>query len=153
MLDGECFVCWSEMSLEDFYMFGHHHEPAQATVLYAQDVTGNWEDMYHVKMEFVLEVHPPHGQAFRAKATHHFILFTHYPQVGDVVNVKYHPNSREVELNLKDDIRYGEKGLKYQQQAERQAAQARRDALLEAPPGTLHKTKEQELDEGNRLQD
>ena len=133
-------------------MFGHH-EPAQATVLYAQDVTGDWEDRHHVKMEFVLEVHPPNGQAFRAKATHHFIRFTHYPQVGDVVNVKYHPKSREVELDLKDDIRYGEKGLKHQQQAERQAAQARRDALLEAPPGMPHKTKEQELDEGNRLED
>ena len=124
-------------------MFGHHHEPAQATVLYAQDVTGNWEDRYHVKVEFVLEVHPPNGQAFRAKATHHFILFTHYPQVGDVVNVKYNPKNQEVELDLKDDIRYGEKGLKHQQQAERQAAQARRDALLETPPGTPHKTKEQ----------
>ena len=133
-------------------MFGHH-EPAQATVLYAQDITGNWEDMYHIKMEFVLEVHPPNGQAFRAKATHHFIRFTHYPQVGDVVNVKYHPKSREVELDLKDDIRYGEKGLKHQQQAERQAAQARRDALLEAPPETPRKTGEQKLGEGSRLQD
>lgn len=123
-------------------MFDHHHEPAPATVLYAQDVSGNWEDMYHVKIEFVLEVHPPNGQAFRAKATHHFFMLTPYPQVGDVVNVKYHPKSREVELDLKDDIRYGEKGLKHQQQVERQAAQARRDALLEAPPGTHHKKKE-----------
>jgi hypothetical protein len=133
-------------------MFGHH-ESAQATVLYTQDVTGNWEDIYHVKIEFVLEVHPPNGQAFRAKATHHFIMFTNYPQVGDVVNVKYHSQSRKVELDLKDDIRYGEKGLKHQQQAERQAAQTRRDALLEAPPATPHKKKKREIDEGNTPQD
>lgn len=116
-------------------MFGHH-ELAQATVLYAQDVSGTWEDANHVKIEFVLEVHPPNGQAFRAKATHHFITFTHYPQVGDVVNVKYHPKNQEVELDLKDDIRYGVKGLKQQEQAEHRAGQARRDALLSAPPGT-----------------
>ena len=123
-------------------MFGHH-EPAQATVLYAQDVSGAWEDVDHYKIEFVLEVHPPDGQAFRAKTTHQFIRFTHYPQVGDVVNVKYHPKNREVELDLKDDMRYGVKRLKHQEQVERQAAQARRDALLAAPPETPHKKKEQ----------
>jgi|SRR5579872_1953509 len=116
-------------------MFGHH-ESARATVLYAQEVSGIWEEEHHVKIEFVLEVHPPNGQTFRAKTTHHFILFTHYPQVGDVVNVKYHPKNREVELDLKDDIRYGVKRLKHQEQAERQTGRARRDALLSAPPGT-----------------
>jgi len=116
-------------------MFGHH-EAAQATVLYAQDVSGTWEDAHHVKIEFVLEVHPPNGQTFRAKTTHHFITFTHYPQVGDVVNVKYHPKSQEVELDLKDDLRYGVKRLKHQEQVERQAAQVKRDALLSATPGT-----------------
>lgn len=116
-------------------MFGHH-ESAQATVLYAQDVTGTWEDAHHVKIEFVLEVRPPAGQAFRAKATHHFIMFTDYPQVGDVVNVKYNPKSLEAELDLKDDIRYGELGLKHKEQAQRQAGKAQRDALLSAPPGT-----------------
>jgi hypothetical protein len=141
MLAGECLVCSIEKKLEGICMFGHH-EPAQATVLYAQDVTGNWEDVHHVKIEFVLEVHPPDGQAFRAKATHHFIMFTHYPQVGDVVTVKYHPKNREVELDLNDDIRYGVKRLKHQEQAERQAAQAQRDALLATPPETPHKTKE-----------
>src|SRR5579884_3733987 len=102
------------MKRENFCMFGHH-ESAQATVLYAQDMSSTWEDVNHVKIEFVLEVHPSNGQAFRAKATHHFITFTHYPQVGDVVNVKYHPKNR---------------------QAERTVAQARRHALLSAPPGT-----------------
>ena len=116
-------------------MFGHH-ESAQATVLYAQDVTGSWEDRSHVKIEFVLEVRPPNGQAFRAKATHHFIMFTDYPQVGDVVNVKYNPKSLEAELDLKDDMRYGELGLKHKEQAQRQAAQVQRDALLSAQPGT-----------------
>ena len=86
--------------MEDFCMFGHHHQPAQATVLYAQDVTGNWEDVHYVKIEFVLEVHPLNGQAFRAKATHHFIRFTHYPQVGDVVNVKYHPKHYSLHRNV-----------------------------------------------------
>jgi len=117
-------------------MFGHH-EAAQAKVLYAQDVSGMLEDVHHVKMEFVLEVHPPNGQPFRAKATHHFITFTHYPQVGDIVNVKYHPKNQEVELDLKGDTRYGVKGLKHQEHVARQAGQARRDALLSAPPGTL----------------
>ena len=121
-------------------MFGRH-ESAQATVLSTGDVSGAWEDVHHVKIEFVLEVHPHTGQAFRATATHHFIQFTHYPRVGDVVNVKYDPKSLKVELDLKDDLRYGEKGLKHQQQAKRQAAQAQRDALLAAPPGTPHKTK------------
>ena len=116
-------------------MFGHH-ESAQATVLYAQDVTGSWEDAHHVKIEFVLEVRPPNGQAFRAKTTHHFIMFTDYPQVGDVVYVKYDPKSLEVQLDVKDDNRYGEKGLKRKQDVEREAAQAQRDALLSAPPGT-----------------
>ena len=142
MLDAERLVCSIEKSLEGICMFGHH-ELAQATVLYAQEVTGNWEDVHHVKIEFVLELHPPNEQAFRAKATHHFIRFTHYPQVGDVVNVKYHSTSREVELDLNDDIRYGVKRLKHQEQAERQAAQAKRDALLAAPPETPHQTKEQ----------
>ena len=123
-------------------MFGHH-ESAQAKVLYAEDMTGNWEDVHHVKIEFVLEVHPPNGQTFKAKATHHFIMFTHYPQVGDVVNVKYHPKNLEVELDLKDDIRYGEQRLKHQEQARRQEAQARRDALLATPPETPQKTKKQ----------
>src|SRR5262245_20852900 len=131
MLDVVCFVCWIEMSREDFCMFGHH-EPAQAMVLYAQDVTGSWEDVHHVKIEFVLEVRPPTGQAFRAKATHHFIRFTHHPKEGDVVNVKYDPKSLEVSLDLKGDIRYGEERLKHDEQAERQAGKARRDALLSA---------------------
>ena len=117
-------------------MFGHSHQPAQATVLYVQDVTGTFEDEHHVKMEFVLEVHPANGQAFRAQTTHHFLRWRPYPQVGDVVTVKYHPSSRAVALELKDDLRYGEKGLKHQQQSQRQAAQARRNALLAAPPGT-----------------
>jgi hypothetical protein len=56
--------------------------------------------------------------------------------VGDVVYVTYDPKSLEVKLNVNDDNRYGEKGLKHKQQASRQAEQARRDALLSAPPGT-----------------
>ena len=113
-------------------MFGHHHQPAQAKVLYAEIVTGRWEEVHHDKVEFVLEVHPPTGQAFRAKTTHHFNSFTPYPQVGDTVNVKYDPKSLEVVLDLSHDDRYDLKGLK----AERKAEQARRDALLSAPPGT-----------------
>lgn len=113
-------------------MFGHHHESAQATVLYAEMVFNSVEATY----EFVLEVHPPGGQAFRAKATHHFVHFTPYPQVGDVVYVKYDPKSLEVQLDVNDDNRYGEKGLKRQRDVEHEAAQAQRDALLAAPPGT-----------------
>jgi hypothetical protein len=142
MLDGEGFVGWIEMNREDCSMFGHH-ESAQATVLYTQDVSGAWEDRNHCKLEFVLEVHPPGGQAFRAKATHHFIIFTPYPQVGDVVYVKYDPKSLEVQLDVKDDNRYGEKGLKRKRDVEREAAQAQRDALLAEPPATPHKTEEQ----------
>ena len=117
-------------------MFGHH-ESAQATVLFAEDVTGQWENQAYSKIEFVLEVRAPTGQTFRAKTTHHFITFTHYPQVGDVVNVKYNPKSLEASLDLKDDVRYGELHLKYQHQVDRQAGKAQRDALLAAPPGTL----------------
>ena len=113
-------------------MFGHHHQPAQAKVLYAEMVFGRWEEEHHVKVEFVLEVHPPTGQAFRAKTTHHFYSFTPYPSVGDTVNVKYDPKSLKVELDVAHDDRYDLKGLK----AERKAEQARRDALLSAPPGT-----------------
>ncbi|HEY7355776.1 MAG TPA: hypothetical protein VH590_04885, partial [Ktedonobacterales bacterium] len=116
-----------------FCMFGHH-ESAQATVLLAEDVSGSWEDAHHIKLEFVLEVHPPNGQAFRAKATHHFIRFTPYPQVGDVVYVKYDPKSLEVKLDVNDDNRYGEKGLKRERDVKREAEQARRDALLAEPP-------------------
>ena len=117
-------------------MFGHHHEPAQATVLYAEIVFGKWEEEHHTRVEFVLEVRTPTGQAFRAKTTHHFYSFTPYPQVGDVVNVKYDPKSLEVVLDLSHDDRYDSKGFKHKQQVERQAEKARRDALLSAPPGT-----------------
>jgi hypothetical protein len=117
-------------------MFGHHHEPAQATVLYAQDVTGQWEERRHSKIEFVLEVHTPTGQTFRAKTTHHFFIFTPYPKVGDVVKVKYDPKSLEATLDLRDDLRYDWKGLQHKEQMQRQAAQAQRDALLSAQPGT-----------------
>jgi hypothetical protein len=141
MLDAEYLSGSINQSLEGICMFGHH-ELIEATVLYAQDVTSNWSNVDNKKIEFVLEVHPPNGQAFRAKATHHFLRFTHYPQVGDVVNVKYYPKSQDVELDLKDDVRYGVKRLKQQEHDERQAAQARRDALLAAPPETPHHTKE-----------
>ena len=117
-------------------MFGHHHEPAQATVLYAEIVIGKWEEEHHVNVEFVLEVHPLTGQAFRTKTTHHFYSFTPYPKVGDTVNVKYDPKILKVELDLTHDDRYDWKGLKHKQQAEHQAEQARRDALLSASPGT-----------------
>lgn len=30
-------------------MFGHHYEPAQATVLYAEIVIGKWEEEHHIK--------------------------------------------------------------------------------------------------------
>ncbi len=113
-------------------MFGHHYQPAQATVLYAEIVFGHWEEEHHTRVEFVLEVRPPTGQAFRAKTTHHFYSFTPYPSVGDTVNVKYDPKSLEVKLDLTNDDRYDLKGLK----AERKAEQSRRDALLSAPPGT-----------------
>jgi hypothetical protein len=135
MLERERFVGSIEMNLEDSSMFGHH-ESAQATVLYTQDVSGAWEDRRHRKMEFVLEVHPAGGQSFRAKTTHHFIIFTPTPQVGDVVYVKYDPKSLEVQLEVNDDNRYGEKGQKRQRDSEREAAQAKRDALLADQPGT-----------------
>lgn len=117
-------------------MFGHHHQPAQATVLYSEIVIGHWEEEHHVNVEFVLEVRPPTGQAFRAKTTHHFYSFTPYPKKGDTVNVKYDPKSLEVKLDLTNDDRYDLKGLKHKQQAEHQAEQARINALLSAPPGT-----------------
>src|SRR5690348_14952170 len=116
-------------------MFGHH-EFAQAQVLYAEEVSGMWEDKDHVKVEFVLEVRLPTGQAFRGKTTHHFLMFTPYPKVGDVVNVKYDPKSLNVELHIHGDNRYGWAGEKHQEQVQHQAEQARRDALLSAPPGT-----------------
>jgi hypothetical protein len=116
-------------------MFGHH-ESAQAKVLLAEMVFGFWEEEHHTNYEFVLEVYPPSGQAFRAKTKHHFLNFTPHPEVGHMVNVTYDPKSLEVKLDLKDDIRYGEKGLKHNLQVERQAEKAQRDALLSAPPGT-----------------
>jgi len=117
-------------------MFGKHHEPAQATVLYAEDITCQWSDQNHVKIEFVLEVRTPTGQVFRAKATHHFFIYTPQPQVGDILKVTYDPKSLEVELDLKDDLRYDLKGMKHHEKASRLTEQARRDALLSASPGT-----------------
>ncbi len=116
-------------------MFGHH-ESAQAKVLLAEMVFGFWEEEHHTNYEFVLEVYPPNGQAFRAKTRHHFLNFTPHPEVGHMVNVTYDPKSLEVKLDLGNDDRYGEKGLKHKQQAERLAEKAQRDALLAAPPGT-----------------
>src|SRR5690242_20495189 len=135
MLDRERYIWWIETRLEGCCMFGHH-ESAQATVLLAEMVFGRWEEESHTKFEFVLEVHPLNGQPFRAKTTHHFLNFTPHPKVGDVVNVTYDPKSQEVKLDLKDDNRYDWKGLKHQEQVKHQAEQARRDALLSAPPGT-----------------
>jgi hypothetical protein len=54
--------------------------------------------------------------------------------VGDVVYVKYDPKSLEVKLDVNDDNRYGEKGLKRERDVKREAEQARRDALLAEPP-------------------
>ena len=87
-------------------MFGHHYQPARAKVLYAEIVIGHWEEEHHTRVEFVLEVYPPNGQAFRAKTTHHFHSFTPHPDVGDTVNVKYDPKSLEVKLDLTNDDRY-----------------------------------------------
>ncbi len=116
-------------------MFGHH-EYAQAKVLMAEMVFPTWEEEHHSTYEFVLEVQPPNGQAFRAKTRHSFISFTPHPEVGDIVNVKYDPKSQKVELEVHGDNRYGAQGEKHREQAQRQAEQARRDALLSAPPGT-----------------
>jgi hypothetical protein len=127
--------CRIEMRLEGCCMFGHHHESAQATVLYAEMVINPLE-AHQTTYEFVLEVQPPGGQAFRAKTLHHFPPFTPHPEVGDVVYVKYDPKSLQVELYVDGDNRYGWEGKKHKRQAERQADEARRDALLAAPPGT-----------------
>jgi len=132
MLDRERFICWSKMSLEALRMFGTHLEPAEATVL---DTTRHFQNQEYLKMELVLEVHPPTGQAFRATASSHFYSAGAKPQVGDVVNVKYHPKSLKVELDLKEDPRYGEKRRSLEQHLQRQEEQARRAALLAAPPG------------------
>ena len=115
-------------------MFGHH-ESAQAKVLYAEIVITAWEEEHHTSYEFVLEVQPPNGQAFRAKTTHHFPSFMPHPQVGDMVYVKYDPKSLKVELNVHGDNRYGYEGEKHKEQAQRQAEIAKRDALLSAQPG------------------
>ncbi len=128
--------CWIELSLEGFCMFGHHHETAQATVLFAEMVITAWEEEHHTTYEFVLEVQPANGQAFRAKTRHPFPSFTPHPEVGDVVYVKYDPKSLNVELHVDGDNRYGREGEKHKEQVQRQAEQARRDALLAAPPGT-----------------
>jgi hypothetical protein len=116
-------------------MFGHH-ESAQAKVLFAEMVVKAWEEEHHTSYEFVLEVQPPNGQAFRAKTTHSFPSFTPHPEVGDIVYVKYDPKSLKVELNIHGDNRYGWEGEKHQEQVQRQQEQAKRDALLSAPPGT-----------------
>src|SRR6185437_14922017 len=136
MLNAELSGCWSAMSLEGCCMFGHHHESAQAKVLYAEMVTTAWEEEHHTTYEFVLEVQPPNGQAFRAKTRHAFPSFTPHPEVGDVVYVKYDPKNQHVELHVQGDNRYGWEGEKHKQQVQRQAEQAQRDALLSAPPGT-----------------
>ncbi len=113
-------------------MFGKSLEPAEATVL---DTNRHYQNPQYLKMELVLEVHPPTGQAFRATASYHFYGAAAKPQVGDVVNVKYNPKSLKVELDLKEDPRYGEKRTSLEQQLKRQEEQARRAALLAAPPG------------------
>jgi WD40 repeat protein len=119
------------MRLEGFRMFGKH-QPGEATILDAQS---HYLGEHSIKMEYVLEVHPPTGQAFRATASYDFYSGESKPQVGEVVNVKYHPQSLKVELDLKDDPRYGKKRALLEHQSERQEAQARRDALLATPPG------------------
>ncbi|HEU5367273.1 MAG TPA: hypothetical protein VFU69_02370 [Ktedonobacterales bacterium] len=116
-------------------MFGHH-ETAQATVLLAEMVISAWEGEHHTTYEFVLEVQPSNGQAFRAKTRHSFPSFTPHPEVGDMVYVKYDLKSLKVELHIHGDNRYGWEGEKHKEQVQRQAEEARRDALLAAPPGT-----------------
>ena len=113
-----------------------HHETAQAKVLFAEMVITAWEEEHHTTYEFVLEVQPPNGQAFREKTRHAFPSFTPHPEVGDVVYVKYDPKSLKIELHLHGDNRYGWEGEKHKEQMRHQAEQAQRDALLAAPPGT-----------------
>lgn len=105
------------------------YQSAEATIL--EDITGGQN-----KKEFGLEVHPPDGPAFRAIASYHLpFRSARKPRVGDVVKVKYHPKSRKVKLDVKDDVRYGMKREALERQFKRQEAQARRAALLATPPG------------------
>jgi WD40 repeat protein len=65
------------------------------------------------RLEFALEVYPPTGQAFRATATYRFRRAgrrfrrtERRPLVGAVVNVRYHPTTLKVALDLHQDPRY-----------------------------------------------
>ena len=72
-------------------MFGRGWEDAQATVVAADNL--------------VLEVHPTNQPAFRARATIRMLGMKLRrvvpPHVGDVVDVRFDPKSREVRVAMR----------------------------------------------------
>jgi hypothetical protein len=79
------------------------------------------------KYDFVVDVHPDGGEAFRTEIEDTFTVGGLKPGEGDVVKVIFDPGSKQAIFDLEGDPRYDLKALRSQQDSER-------ERLLHEPP-------------------
>lgn len=82
----------------------------------------------------ILDVTPPEGEMFRTETTAKWFPSDH-PGVGEVVNVRCNPERRTAAIHLGDD-RDPNFDIWGSRRATLGAAQARRQSILDQPPGT-----------------
>jgi hypothetical protein len=109
-------------------MFGKHWTPARGLIVDKRAVHTSGDGMATV-YEFVVEVTPASGEAFRAKAGEpHIAMDFMDPSVGDTVGIEYDPKSHDVRFD-KDDPQLSWK-------AHKKAKSSTFDDVLHAAPGT-----------------
>lgn len=86
--------------------------------------------MKHEK--YIVDVHPDGEPPFRTEVKV-WVSWPEYPQPGDVVNGRYKPGTKDVEIVLDGDPRFDRKLRQTDTSAQDPAV---RDALLNAPPDT-----------------
>lgn len=95
-----------------------HGTRGQATVVDAQQHPKIATNDYR-QYDFIVDVRPAEGPAFRAEIQETFVVMGLKPKAGDVVDVIFNPSSREVMFDLDGDPRYDLDALKAQQAATR----------------------------------
>jgi hypothetical protein len=103
-----------------------HGTRCDATVVHAQQQKKITTNDYR-KYDFIVDVHPEGGEAFRTEITETFTVGGLKPAEGEVVKVLCDPDSKQAIFDLDGDPRYDMKALRAQQDAER-------DQLLRQPP-------------------
>lgn len=103
-----------------------HGTRAKATVVDVQQHPKVATNDYR-KYDFIVDVRPVGGAPFRTELQETFVIMGLKPEPGDVVNVFFDPETREVVFDLDGDPRYD---LGARKASER----ATRDRLLHQPP-------------------